>query len=84
MVSSWKGHHDYLRNLADFKGKPVENVAPCGRAEYGCRSIAKGLTSKTDGILSKTSISPLIRRVREPFDAKQAGFGPVVPEKLVV
>ena len=68
MVSSWKGHHDYLQILGDFKGKPAENVAPCGRAEYGCRSIAKGLTSKTGGILSKTSLG-LLRLVDLAADA---------------
>jgi len=57
MVTSRKGHHDYHRNLGYTKGKKTDDVAPCRAARYDFRSIAKGLTSKTNELLSKTSLA---------------------------
>ncbi|HYW84980.1 MAG TPA: hypothetical protein VFB30_17085, partial [Spirochaetia bacterium] len=46
--------HDYGRFPCNFKGKIAQDVAPCVAREYNCRSIAKGLTARIAGLLSKT------------------------------
>src|SRR5208337_9926 len=51
---SWSSHHDYGRFPSNFKGKIAQDVAPCAASEYSCRSIAKGLTARIAGLLSKT------------------------------
>ena len=55
MATSWKGHHDYRRFLAISR---VNNLITWHHVEEPDTvgpSIAKGLTLKTDGLLSKTS-----------------------------
>src|SRR5208282_2183057 len=54
---SWSSHHDYGRFPCNFKGKIAQDVAPCVAREYSCRSIAKGLTARTAGLLSKTCLT---------------------------
>src|SRR5208282_3008118 len=53
---SWSSHHDYGRFPCNFKGQIAQDVAPCVAGEYSCRSIAKGLTARTAGLLSKTCL----------------------------
>src|SRR5208337_2748148 len=53
---SWSSHHDYGRLPSNFKGKIAQDVAPCAASEYSCRSIAKGLTARIAGLLSKTCL----------------------------
>jgi hypothetical protein len=50
-----KGHHDYRGNDRIFKVKTMDDLAPGILLEDDLRSIVKGLTSKTDRVLSKTS-----------------------------
>src|SRR5208283_2668523 len=59
---SWSGHHDYGRFPCNFKGKIAQDVAPCEASEYSCRSIAKGLTARIAGLLSKTCLADQLGR----------------------
>ena len=55
MVPSKAGHHEDSRKIQRFKGKNWFYVAPGIQLANESRSIAKGLTAKTDELLSKTS-----------------------------
>ena len=55
MVPSRAGHHENSRKLQRFKGKNWYYVAPCFQLANEPAPIAKGLTAKTDELLSKTT-----------------------------
>jgi hypothetical protein len=62
----------------------MANVAPGIVLEVDSRSIVKGLTSKTDRVLSKTSLTPVFERIgngtqREVVAAIKRAGGDVLP-----
>jgi hypothetical protein len=56
MVPSKAGHHENSKIFQRFKGKKWRHVAPGFQLANESKAIAKGLTAKTDELLSKTSI----------------------------
>jgi hypothetical protein len=56
MVPSRVGHHENIRKIQRFKGKNWFYMAPGFQLANESTPIAKGLTAKTDELLSKTSL----------------------------
>ena len=61
MVPSRTGHHENSRKIQRFKGKKWSDVAPGFQLANEAAATAKGLTAKTDELLSKTSLSGVTR-----------------------